>query len=197
MAKIIWEGNQEWNKYFPEEQLPQNAVKIKRPENILTASLPYGIIPMIICFATVFVKTRIYREFLFSIRFMPLAFVIGFIFALPLHELLHALCYPKEATVYTGVCMKKIAAYAVSFYPIGKIRYIVMSLAPVILGIIPLLIYIFCPPELKVLQTVCIVPSFMGLISPSPDYMDVIAIITQVPKGAKIQASNQGLFWFK
>lgn len=133
---------------------------------------------------------------MFDFWFILPAFIIGFIFALPLHELFHALCYPKEAEVHIGLSLKKVAAFAISFYPISKRRFIVMSLAPMLLGIIPLFIFIICPLSQKWLLTLCIVPSFMGLISPMPDYMDVCKVLKQVPKNVKIQASNEGLFWY-
>ncbi|MBS6474851.1 MAG: DUF3267 domain-containing protein [Clostridiales bacterium] len=92
---------------------------------------------------------------------------------------------------------KKATAYAVSFCPIKKGRYIVMSLSPMLLGVIPLAVFLVCPLQWKALLTVCVVPAFMGMILPSPDYMDVVSIIRQVPNGAKIQASNEGLYWLK
>lgn len=196
MPKIIWEGNQEWDKDFPDVPISEKAVKINRPDDILKSSLPYGIIPLAICFVSVFIKKNASEEFIFDLRFMPIGFLIGFLL-IPVHEFLHAICYPKEAVVYVGVCLKKAAAYAVSFHPISKCRYIVMSLAPMILGVIPLFIFIICPLHQKALLTICVVPAFMGLISPSPDYMDVLYVIKQVPNGSKIQASNEGLFWFK
>ncbi len=196
MAKIIWEGNRDWEKEYPDGEAPEHAVKISRPDDVLKASLPYGILPMLLCFLCVFLKKVASDEFLFNLWFLPLSFLIGFAL-IPLHEILHAVCYPKNATVYVGVCLKKIAAFAISFAPIRKSRYIVMSLAPALLGIVPLIIFVACPIRGKALLTLCVVPAFMGLISPSPDYMDVIAIIKQVPKGARIQASNQGLYWLK
>jgi len=36
----------------------------------------------------------------------------------------------------------------------------------------------------------------MGLISPAPDYMDVLIILRKVPKGAMIQATENGLVWY-
>ena len=196
MPNIVWEGNQEWDREFPDTPLPENAVKMDRPDDILKASLPYGIPPLVVCFLAVFYKKNAGGGFIFDLRFMPLSFVIGFAL-IPVHELLHAVCYPKGATVYVGVCLKKIAAYAVSFTPVSRRRYIVMSLAPVVQGLIPLLIFVLCPVEYKAVLTACVVPAFMGLISPSPDYMDVLLIIKQVPKGAMVRASNEGLFWLK
>jgi hypothetical protein len=37
----------------------------------------------------------------------------------------------------------------------------------------------------------------MGMITPSPDYMDVVLVLKQVPNKALIQASNEGFFWYK
>jgi len=196
MSKIIWEGNQEWDREFPDSPVPEHSVKINRPDDILKASLPYSLIAMGICFLAVLFKKRTSEAFIFDLRYMPVSFLIGFSL-IPVHEFLHAICYPKAATVYVGVCLKKLAAYALSSYPLSKCRYIFMSLVPMILGVIPLGIFVICPLTYKALLTVCVVPAFMGLISPSPDYMDVIAIIRQVPNGAKIQATNDGLFWFK
>ncbi len=193
---IKWEGNQPWGKEYEELPIPEGAVKLKRPDDIIKASLPYGILPMLICMSAVFFKAKTSGAFIFYLRFIPVSFLLGF-FLLPVHEYLHAVCYPKEATVYVGISLKKFAAFAVSFYPISRNRFIIMSLLPVILGIAPLLIFIICPLEWKPVLTICVAPIFMGFISPSPDYMDVILVLRQVPEGAVIQGSNEGLFWYK
>lgn len=52
-----------------------------------------------------------------------------------------------------------------------------MSLAPTILGIIPLFVFIFLPITMKTVLTICMVSSFIGLISPSPDYVNVLNIL--------------------
>lgn len=194
---IVWEGNQPWGKEREEQPaIPSDAVMIRRPDDILKASVLYGILPMMICFAAVFFKSMYSEEFIFDLRFMPAGFIIGFL-SLPVHEYLHAVCYPKEAVVYVGVSIKMIAAYAVSFYPLSRKRFIIMSILPMILGIIPLIVFIVCPVTWKPLMTICVIPSFMGLISPSPDYMDIILVLRQVPKDAVIQADNKELYWYK
>lgn len=196
MSRIIWEGHQEWDKEYPEGVSPLNAHKIKRPIDILKASVPYGIIPMLLCFACVLYKRSNASEIIFDFRFMPLSLVLGFLL-MPVHEFLHAICYPANAKVYIGICLKKIAAYAISFCPISKARFIVVSLTPALLGIIPLLVFILTPISCKVVLTLCLVPMFMGMISPSPDYMDVLHVLRQVPDGAMIRAANDGLYWFE
>ena len=114
---------------------------------------------------------------------MPLSFIIGFFVAMPLHEFLHAISYPKGAKVYIGVSLKQLRAYAASSAALSRGRYIMMSLAPLIPGIIFLAVFVVCPISMKWLMTICVVPSFMGLISPAPDYMDVLIILRKVPKG--------------
>ena len=107
---------------------------------------------------------------------------------------MHAFCYPKQAVVWVGLCLKKAAAYAVSFYPITRKRYIIMSLAPALIGIVPLILFIVLPITCKPLLSFCIVFAFYGLILPCPDYMDVIAVLKQTKKENMIQAANDGLY---
>ena len=200
MAKIIWEGNQDWDErfaLFEDEPLPPNAVKINKPENMFTASVVYMILPFLLCMVSVILKAWSGRLFPFDFRFALPSFIIGFIVAMPLHEILHAICYPSGVKVYVGIDMKKQRAYAMAFSPISKRRYIIMSLIPALTGIASLLVFVLSPVENKILNTLAIIPAFMGLISPAPDYLDVVKILRQVPKGAKIQTANQGLFWFK
>lgn len=195
MPKIVWEGNRrEWGEPHTGEALRENAVKLNTSDKPFTDSIPYMIPSMVICFAVVFLKSFFTRSMPFSPIFFLPAFVIGFLVALPLHELMHAICYPKEATVWVGLCLRKVAAYAISFHPISRRRYVIMSLAPALLGIIPLIVFIACPAECRTLMTLCIVPAFMGLISPAPDYMDIAAVMRQTKNTDMIQAANDGLY---
>lgn len=197
MPHIIWEGNQDWDRAFPDRPLPEGARRIDRPDDIVKASTPCMILPGAICFLAVFLKSRAAGEFLFDLRFVPLAFLVGFTVAMPLHEYLHALCYPPGADVYIGVCVRRLRAYAVSACPLTRGRFIAMSLAPAVSGAAALAVFLLCPAAWRPLMTVCAVPAFMGLLSPAPDYLDVLLVGRQVPRGAMIQASNEGLFWYE
>ena len=73
---------------------------------------------------------------------------------------------------------------------------LIVTLCSALLGVIPLLILVLCPAEARALATLCLVPAFMGTISPAPDYMDVLSVIRQVPQGAAVQAANDGLYWY-
>ena len=143
---IVWEGNKkEFGTSHQSPPVPQNAVKLRDAEGFIGKAMPFGIAPMMICMLAVFIKAFINKEPPISpISLIP-AFLIGFIIALPLHEFIHAVCYPKEATVWVGLCLRKIAAYAISYHPLTKRRFIAMSLAPAILGIVPLIGFICIP----------------------------------------------------
>ena len=192
----VWDGNQPWDREIAKKSIPEKAVLIDRPDDIIKASIPYMIIPCIVCFVAVFTKKAQVDEFIFDLWFMPLSFIIGFFVAMPLHEFLHAICFPKGEKVYIGVSVKQLRAYAASSASLSRGRYIMMSLAPIIPGILSLAVFLVCPITMKWLMTICVVPSFMGLISPSPDYMDVIILLRKVPKGAMIQATENGLVWY-
>ena len=66
MAQIIWDGNknwenvldgkQPWDREIEEKSIPENAVLIDRPDDIIKASIPYMIIPCIVCFVAIFTK---------------------------------------------------------------------------------------------------------------------------------------------
>ena len=192
---IVWEGNKkEFGTEHQSPSVPQNAVKIRDSEGFIGKAVPFGIAPMIICMLIVFLKAYINKEPPISPIFLIPALLIGFIIALPLHEYSHAVCYPKEATVWVGLCVRNMQAWAISYHPLSKGRFIVMSLAPAVLGLIPMIVAIFIPVTMKPLFTICIVSAFMGLISPAPDYMDVISILRKAPRGAIICDSQDGLF---
>ena len=86
MAQIIWEGNknwenvwdgkQPWDREIEEKSIPENAVLIDRPDDIIKASIPYMIIPCIVCFVAIFTKKAQSDEFIFNLWFMPLSFII-------------------------------------------------------------------------------------------------------------------------
>lgn len=207
LPKIIWKGNmdwdtafdgkQEWDKDIQSNDVPQNAVVLKRPENIFQGLAPYFFGPILLCFLTVFLKRFLAEESFLDFRFFPVSFLFGFCIGLPIHELFHALSYPTKAKVYIGVSIKQLRAFCISANPIKRNRFIFMSIAPALLGIFFQLVFLFTPVSLKWLASISMVAMFFGLISPVPDYRDVFLVVTQVPKGAYVQPSEKGYVWYK
>lgn len=136
MPKIIWCGNKSWDTDFPENTLPNNAKRIERPDNIFKSSLLYGILPLIFSYAIICIKWFMIGEKAMNPIYVPFGIILGLLL-LPVHEVLHGVCYKKGQKVYIGICLKKFAAFAVCHEPISKRRFVIMSLMPMLLGIIP------------------------------------------------------------
>ena len=49
------------------KSIPEKAVLIDRPDDIIKASIPYMIIPCIVCFVVVFTKKAQVDEFIFDL----------------------------------------------------------------------------------------------------------------------------------
>lgn len=194
MPKIIWCGNKSWDTDFPESELPNNAKSIKRPDNIFKSSIPYGILPLIFSYMIIGIKWFVMGERAMNPIYVPLGILFGLLLLL-IHEILHAVCYEKDQRVYIGVCLNKFAAFAVCHEPISKRRFVVMSLMPMLLGIMPLIIFLVSPPN-AFLSGICIPMGIIGMLSPMPDYMDVNIICKQVPKNAKVHTQNDGFYWY-
>ncbi len=116
-----------------------------------------------------------------------------------LHELIHALFYPKqeEKTIWS---YKKQGAYFIYCDAvISKRRFIVLSIAPmIILGVIPFCVwfsvayYIAMPYNMAML-----IVSWMMIFMSMGDLANIFHAVTQVPKNRKI--FNYGLhsYWIK
>ena len=194
---IAFNGNQEWDKEIRAAAVPKEAILLKRPENIFKGAVPFMVIPLLICFAAVMIKRVMVEDFFLNLWFLPLSLLIGLVVGMPLHEFIHALCYPKDARVYIGVSMKQLRAFAISSSPLSRGRFIWMSLAPALTGIVSLVVFLIIPISAKWLTTIFLFPMFMGMISPSPDYMDVYLVLRQVPKEAFIQPTEEGYIWYR
>lgn len=195
MPKIKWVGLQKWSKEYPDEPLPNEAVVISYPENNIRSSLKYGILPMLLCFLALYVKQKIYHEFPLN-RSLAIAGILLGLILIPVHEYLHAVSFPKNSIVYLGLSPKRLAAFTVCHYPLSKKRFIMMSLLPVLLGIIPLLLFLLFPISWKIPSAICWPAAMIGFLSPMPDYMEVHLFGKQVPSNAYIQATNNGWYWF-
>lgn len=195
MPQIIWCGNQSWDTDFPEGALPDNAKRIERPDNIFRNSIPYGILPLIFSYGIIAIKWFVIGERTINPLYIPIGILFGLLL-MPVHEFLHAVCYRNGQKVYIGICIKKVAAFAVCHEPISKCRFLIMSLVPTLLGIIPLTVFFLLPPNALV-SGICIPLGIIGMLSPMPDYMDVHIICRQVPRGSFIQTQNDGFYWYQ
>ncbi len=198
MPKIKWAGIIRDAAKLQCGELAPNAKKLEMPSTVnemMLKALPFIIPPMVIMFVSMFLKTFLSGETV-SFPFIAVGAAVGFALMLA-HEWLHAVAYPKGATVYIGIMPKQFAAVALASYPLSRTRFIVMSLLPFLLGIVPLVMFWSMPAEYKELNGILFGTAIMGMISPYPDCYNVFQVLKQAPKGAKLQFYGDDLYYIR
>ena len=187
MPKIKWIGliKEEKMKDYQVGELSKNAKKMNMPttsKEMMIKALPFIIPALVILFLSVYFKSG---EFFLLRLYIIIGVLLGFL-ALIIHELLHAIVYPKNANVYIGIA-KPITFVALASYPLKKEKFILMCLLPYILGIIPLILFWIMPITDMKIHSILFGLSAMGLGSPYPDLFNVYQVLKQTPKNCKIQ----------
>ena len=199
MPRIKWVGVINNAAEYQRGELSQNAKKLEMPASInemMLKAIPFLIPSLVIIFLSMFLKTFLSREPVVSFLFVVLGFVVGFVLIL-VHELLHAVVYPKGATVYIGIMPKQFSAVALASYPLSRVRFVVMSLLPYVLGIVPLVLFWLMPAEQKAVNGLLFGMAVMGLVSPYPDCYNVFQMIRQTPKGSMVQFYEDDLYYIE
>lgn len=199
MPKIIWKGIIKSENDFPTADIPENAKKLDSEEDLKKMqikALPFMIPSVLICFISIFVKTFMTNEKVINISFLFIGVIIGF-FLIIVHELLHAIAFPKNATVYIGIMPQNLTAVALSSSPVKRNRFIFLSILPIILGLIPLVIFCFSNNGLKELNGILFGMAIMGMVGVYPDIYNIVNILRVVPEDATIQNNKNETYYFK
>ena len=161
--------------------IPHNAKKMNSPSSInemMKKATPIAIILCLIMMISMFIKIYVSNQIVIH----PIAILFGFLigFALLLvHELLHAIVFPKKADVTIGKLKGKLVFVALASYPLKKTRFIVMCLLPFLLGIIPLIVFAFSPADKTILNGLMFGMAGIGMVSPFPDVYNVFLVLKQ------------------
>ena len=197
MPKIKWIGliKEEKMKDYQVGELSKNAKKMNMPttsKEMMIKALPFIIPALVILFLSVYFKSG---EFFLLRLYIIIGVLLGFL-ALIIHELLHAIVYPKNANVYIGIA-KPITFVALASYPLKKEKFILMCLLPCILGIIPLILFWIMPITDMKIHSILFGLSAMGLGSPYPDLFNVYQVLKQTPKNCKIQFYKDDTYYIE
>lgn len=197
MPKIKWIGliKEEKMKDYQVGELSKNAKKMNMPttsKEMMIKALPFIIPAFVILFLSVYFKSG---EFFLLRLYIIIGVLLGFL-ALIIHELLHAIVYPKKANVYIGIA-KPITFVALASYPLKKEKFILMCLLPYILGIIPLILFWIMPITDMKIHSILFGLSAMGLGSPYPDLFNVYQVLKQTPKNCKIQFYKDDTYYIE
>ena len=200
MPRIKWIGIiQGETAQYQTGKLNAGAKKLDMPSamnDMMLKALPFAIPPVLVLLLSILIKTFLSNQVIVRREFVLLGFFVGFS-GLILHEFLHAMVYPKEATVYVGLHPKALAAVALASYPMKRSRFVFMSLLPLILGALPILAYWISPAAWKSWNSFCLGFSIMGLVSPYTDYYSVYQVLRQTPKGCYIQFYEDDMYWMR
>ncbi len=194
---FVWKG-----KYTNEEQLkigslPENAVRFKEPKSMLTLNLVAAlfIIPVETLIAiAIIIKTAIgtYTK-TDTFSFIPLIFALLTIIP---HELLHAICFPKEAEVQFWYNAKHGLAFVFSAHPVSKKRFIFISFLPnLVFGFLPLILWVVLPLN-NTSSEFLLSFAHISLLFGCGDYLNIFNALTQMPKGTITQLYGFNSYWY-
>ena len=198
VLNIIWTISDEESDAWIETVLQPNATQVIEAESqteLLRQSY-FLIIPLIVVFISLIIIGKKKGWFMPSKKGFIIGAVASFLLQ-GLHELLHGLAFPSGSDVYIGIIKANFSGYATSTSPMNYIQCIVYYLLPAfVLGIVPLLIFIFDKEKKSTLCWFCYGFALIGLIHTAPDWFGLFPILQQVPHDAIIQMSGWHTYWY-
>ena len=191
------------NQLINNKDLPKNAIQFKEGTSITHQFIQgmFIIFPiMIIMILTSILKIKSFSNNLTINSDFLITFLIMLIlshFLTYIHEIIHALLYPKYAIKEIWKDSEQFAYFVYCDALVSKKRFIMICITPVvILGIIPFFIWIIIAELLPINLSICFsiltwIMTFMGI----GDFTNIYNTIVQVPKTAMI--FNYGLhsYW--
>lgn len=188
--KVKWIGKYA-DEHLPAADLGDDAHELPEVTN-KSALLLIPIILLLLLILTI--KSRFLTGVILNRRSLLVGLLCGFLMA-PIHELLHAVCFPKGSTVYMFYTAYGLGTICLS--PVRKSRFLFLNVFPsVILGVLPLIAFLCMPKAFPALNSMLFGISFVNIGASYADYMNVIHL-RQVPKDAAIQISGEKIYWYK
>ena len=176
--------------------LPKNAIRIETPstiEELMKKATPIAVILCVSLFAAMLVKNLYCREMVIAPFMIPVGFFIGFCLLI-VHEWLHAIVYPRDAKVTIGRMRGKITFVALASYPLTRRRFVLMSILPFVLGLLPLGLFILGKPEWRIFNGLMFGMAGIGMVSPFPDVYNVLTVLRKAERTDYIMFCQDDLF---
>ncbi len=191
--KLVWKGKLTKDKGFPKPEIPKDAKVFLGDEN---SWYIYIIGIAILILGIVLLKFKL--NYFEGLRMKRIGYLIGLALAflfMAVHELIHGLSCPRGSTVNYYYSIYGITCYPLS--PMTRNRYIFMAIVPaVILGLIPLVIWIFMPVKFVMTNSILFTFSLGSLGGSAADLYNILKTSIKVPKNSYIQASGTKVYWF-
>lgn len=193
--KLVWKGIYRDEAQLSKGVLPDNAVPFVEPKTPMELSLKASvwILPVAaLALLCVYVKSLLTGQWAVPLNIIGVLLAIAA--ALP-HELMHAVCFPKNAVVEMYAAPKQLMAFVFSTYPVSRRRFVGLSLLPsLVLGLLPLLIWLALPDGSwgSIVFTFALISLSLGV----GDFLNSFNALRQMPKGALTQLSGFHSYWF-
>ena len=198
MPRIKWVGMIRDADIYQEGVLPKDAIQLRIPRDLngmMTTALPFALPPALLCCGSVFLKTLLVHNRQIRPLWIAVGAVLGLLLLL-VHELLHAVVYPKDAYVYIGLLPETFTPAALASHPMRRGRFLLMTLLPAVLGIIPLVVFWLLPAKMIVLNSIVFGIAVIGLVMPYMDYYTAFQVLRQTPKQCFVQCEKDDVFYF-
>lgn len=194
--KLVYRGIYKNKEQLPKSVLPENAKMFKEPKSMTVALLVSTLFVIPALFGVLLFMIGsflIHGDFTLDTTWVGLGLVL---LSLIPHELLHAICFGKDAQVDLYIAPKQLALFVVCTRPITKARFIFLSLFPSLLfGWLVLAVWMILPYN-AAYSGHLFTFSFLSILAGAGDYMNVFNAITQMPKGSMQQLSGFNSYWF-
>ena len=179
---------------YEHEPLPDDAKLIKM-EGLNTKSFIAGFVGIIIGYGLLILKQYCLNngESVLNKPFILLGVAIGALLLL-LHELLHLIPYPRKSDKI--IVIKNLTPCAYYSGAVSKGAFIISSLLPVLLGVVPLLVFMLIPASNDVINTILWTVGTIGLASPARDYVEALICLLRVPAGCRIMSGKDGFYYY-
>lgn len=191
--KLVWKGKMTPENTFVFPDLPQNAKPLFNPKS---AWCVYLLIIPILALAYIAIQIRI--PYVEGILFAKPALFAGLglsVIFLIVHELLHALCCPKSATIYVYFSLGGISL--IPTCKLKKGRYIFMVLLPtILLGIVPLAIWLCFPGMSVTMSSVLFAFSIGSLCMCIGDIYNAALAAVKMSKSSVLVTSEMNVYIF-
>ena len=190
--KITWKGKFDGNaESLPHGEHKPNAVQFKEIDDIKKLGLILNLLSvplLIVTYAIVVLRGGF--DVILEHFWIYWAGILAAIACLIPHEFIHAMCFRKEAYIYTN--LKNGMLFVVAPEDMSKSHFIVMSLMPnLIFGLGPFLLYLIFP-QLGFLGILGATSIPMGI----GDYYNIINALTQMPRGARTYLHGFHSYWY-
>lgn len=173
------------------------------PWAIQFATVPIAVVVstfLMACFNAA-IPGAIYKPKLYILEYAVWMPFVAIVLLVPLHELIHALCYPnfgKTDEILIGIWPRKILVYAYYAGTMGRHRYIMTLLTPfLVLSFLPILLILpfrQLPMNASVLAFLTVV-SVMNGIASCGDILGAGLVFWRLPRKALIRFQGWKSYW--